>query len=76
MNPPKTKEKVIKAWAIVWKHNGEIEEAYDDFEMADVFLSLAGARKYVKRYFCAKHGWKKGDFNRELKILPITIQFK
>lgn len=71
--PTKIKYKKIKAWAIVWKHDNNIEEAYENFEMNDTFFSLKGARIYIKEYFNSKHGWKKGYFNKDLKVVPIVI---
>lgn len=66
----------VKGYAIVWKENGVIEEAFEDFEMNDTFSSLQGARMYVKKVFSPKNGWKKGYFNKDLKIVPCVISYK
>jgi hypothetical protein len=62
-----------KCFVIVWKHKpNEILEAYDDFDMADVFLSKQGARKYLKRYF-TKNAWP--NYSRDIKVVPCVINF-
>lgn len=63
----------MKAYAIIYKNNGTILEAFEDFEMLDVFESRKGALMYKKKIFNVKNGWKGNSFNRECKIVPVTI---
>lgn len=65
----------LKAYAIVYKTDKKIVEAYDDFEMLDIFESKKGALMYKKKVFSPKNGWRGNSFNEECKIIPITIQY-
>lgn len=66
-------KKRIKGFAIVSKYDGEILEAYDNFEMNDTFSSLRGARTYLKKVFTKKN-WQ--NYNKDIKVVPITILLK
>lgn len=64
------KVRKVKVWAFVSKFNGEIMEAYDDFEMAQVAQSLRGARVYAKKIYTKKQ-WP--NWQRDVKIIPCII---
>lgn len=75
MPSPKKPQRVkkVKAWAFISKFNGEIMEAYADFDMAQVALSLKGARIYAKKIYTKKQ-WP--NWQKDIKIVPITISYQ
>lgn len=69
MKPTKSKRnKVVKAWIIIWKHNDEILESYHAF-----LHSIFPSRKLALRELKAQ---KWPNYSRDLKIIPCTIHYQ
>lgn len=66
-------KKRIKGFAFVSKYDRKIMEAYNNFEMFQVFESRKGTKIYSKKIYTKKQ-WP--NWTKDIKVVPCTISYE